>query len=226
MSCITPRIFRFLEELAGHNDREWFNANKERYIEEVRDPLLRFIANFAPRLAKISKNMVADPRPVGGSLFRIYRDTRFSKDKRPYKTHAGMSFRHADGRDVHGPVFYLHLEPGAAFMAAGMWHPPADALGRVRDAIVAKPGRWKRVLASPGLEMDRPHEEGVLKRPPRGYDPEHPFVEDLKRKSFTASTAFTQREACAPDFLATFERACRRKVPLMEFLTEAVGLPW
>jgi uncharacterized protein (TIGR02453 family) len=219
---ITPRIFRFLKELAANNDREWFNANKQRYIDEVRDPLLDFVDEFAPRLAKISKNMLADPRPVGGSLFRIYRDTRFSKDKRPYKTHAGMTFRHVDGRDVHGPIFYLHLEPGRVFTAAGMWHPPSDSLQKIREAIVAKPGHWKRVLGR--VEMDEGHD--TLKRPPRGFDPEHIFVEHLKLKSITSSATFTQKEGCAPDFLARFATECKRKAPLMEFLTNAVGLPW
>ena len=223
-SSISPKLFKFLKALAAHNDRAWFNANKQRYIDEVRDPLLELVADFAPRLAKISKNMVADPRPVGGSLFRIYRDTRFSRDKQPYKTHAGMSFRHVDGRDVHGPVFYLHLEPGSVFMAAGLWHPQADSLKKIRDAIVERPDRWKRVLASRGVDLDAGSNR--LKRPPRGYDPEHPFVEDLKRKSFTASTAFSQKQALAPDFPARFAKACQQKTPLMKFLTNAVGLPW
>ena len=221
---ITPRTFWFLKELAAHNEREWFQANKERYLADVRDPLLRFIQDFAPRLAKITKNLVADPRPVGGSLFRIHRDTRFSKDKSPYKTHAGMSFRHADGRDVHGPVFYLHLEPGGAFAAAGLWHPPAEALAQVRAAILANPARWKRVLAARGLALDAGSD--ALKRPPRGVEPDHPFVEDLKRRSFTASTPFTEKDACAPEFGARFAKACQQKAPLMEFLTNAVGLPW
>ncbi len=219
---ITPRTFRFFSELARNNDREWFEANKRRYIEEVRDPLVRFIEAFGPKLARISAHMVADPRPVGGSLFRIYRDTRFSKDKRPYKTHAGLSFRHADGRDVHAPVFYLHLEPGSVFAAAGMWRPPAESVKLVRDAIVAHPDRWKRAtrtcpLSEPG--------DG-LQRTPRGYDPEHPLVADLKRQSFITTTSFTEKEAGAPDFLDRFAQACRRATSLMRFLTGAVGLPW
>lgn len=221
---ITPATFRFLRELAAHNDREWFQANKARYLEEVRDPLLRFVADFAPRLAKLTKNLVADPRPVGGSLFRIHRDTRFSKDKSPYKTHAGLTFRHVDGRDVHGPIYYLHVQPGRVFMAGGMWHPESDSLRKIRDAIVAHPARWKRVRASRGVGLDDGHER--LTRPPRGYDPEHPLIEDLKRKSFTSSTSFTQKQACGSDFVEHFARECRRKTPLMEFLTNAVGLPW
>ena len=81
----TPRTFSFLRELAGNNNREWFHAHKPRYEEDVRDPALRFIADFAPHLADISTRFRADPRANGGSLFRIYRDTRFSKDKTPYQ---------------------------------------------------------------------------------------------------------------------------------------------
>jgi uncharacterized protein (TIGR02453 family) len=219
---VTPRTFRFFSELARHNERAWFEAHKQRYLDDVRDPLLRFIEAFEPRLARLSAHMVADPRPVGGSLFRIYRDTRFSRDKHPYKTHAGLSFRHTDGRDVHAPVFYLHLQPGTVFAAAGMWRPPAEAVKRVRDAIVAHPERWRRATRACPLR-----EEGDrLKRAPRGYDSAHPLVEDLKRQSFITSTPFTEKAACAPDFLDRFTEACRRATPLMEFLTRAVRLRW
>jgi uncharacterized protein (TIGR02453 family) len=220
--AITARTFAFLAELGRNNDRRWFEANKERYLRDVRDPLLAFIAAFAPRLARINRHLIADPRPVGGSLFRIHRDIRFSRDKSPYKTHAGMSFRHAGGRDVHGPVFYLHFEPGMVFAAAGIWHPSAETLRQVRDAIVERPDRWKRAIRACPLD----DHGDLLKRPPRGYDLGHPLVTDLKRQSFTTSTRFTERDACAPSFLDRFEKACRGAVPLMEFLTRAVGLPW
>jgi uncharacterized protein (TIGR02453 family) len=219
---ISPELFRFFGELSRHNDREWFEANKARYLGHVRDPLLRFVEAFGPRLARISRHMAADPRPSGGSLFRIYRDTRFSRDKRPYKTHAGLSFRHADGRDVHAPVFYLHLEPGTVFAAAGMWRPPAESVTQVRDAIVAHPERWKRAIRACPLR----HDEDSLKRPPRGYAADHPLVEDLKRQTFITSAPFTEKQACAPDFVDRFAEACRRGVPLMAFLTAAVGLRW
>jgi len=222
---ITPRTFAFLRELAQHNDRQWFAENKQRYLDDVRDPLLQFIAEFGPRLKKISRHMVADPSPAGGSLFRIYRDTRFSHDKRPYKTHAAMTFRHAAGRDVHGPVFYLHLEPGMAFMGAGMWRPDSEVLTKIRDAIVQDPQGWKSVRQHRAFRLDDRDDE-ALKRVPRGYDPNHPFAVDLRRKSVIASTTFRQSEACAPSFPAAFAEACRQKAPLMEFLTRVVGLPW
>jgi len=219
---IGPRLFRFFSELARHNDRQWFEENKGRYVEEVRDPLLRFVEAVGPRLGKISRHMVADPRPVGGSLFRIYRDTRFSRDKTPYKTHAGLSFRHAAGRDVHAPLFYLHLQPGMVFAAGGLWRPPAEAVKQVRDAIVARPDAWRRATRACPLS----HADDRLKRPPRGYDPTHPLIEDVKRQTFITSTPFTQAQACAPDFADRFARACASAAPLMQFLTGAVGLRW
>jgi uncharacterized protein (TIGR02453 family) len=219
---IGPSAFKFLRQLARNNDRAWFAANKERYVAEVRDPLLAFIRAFAPELAKIDPHMVADPRPVGGSLFRIYRDTRFAKDKSPYKTHAAMVFRHAAGRDLPAPGFYLHLEPGRAFGGAGIWHPQPDTLKQIRDAIVAHPERWKRASRAKTCALDQDDER--LSRPPRGYDPEHPLIEDLKRKSFTTSTEFSEKDACAPGFVREYATACKRAMPLMGFLGAAVGL--
>src|SRR5688572_21278461 len=124
----TPRLFQFLRELKANNDRSWFQANKGHYESDVKQPLLEFIADFGPPLREISEHFDADPGPVGGSLFRIYRDTRFSRDKTPYKTHAAAHFRHERGKDVHAPGFYLHLEPDNVFAACGIWHPDSDTL--------------------------------------------------------------------------------------------------
>jgi uncharacterized protein (TIGR02453 family) len=219
---VSPRTFRFLRELAEHNERAWFEANKQRYLGDVRDPLLRFVAAVGPKLTKLSRNVVADPRPVGGSLFRIHRDVRFSKDKSPYKTHAAMSFRHADGKEQPAPGFYLHLGPGDVFAGGGLWHAPPEAVKQVRDAIVARPDAWAKVVRACSLG----EAEDTLKRAPRGYDPGHRFVEDLKRQSFTAGVSFTQTQACAEDFVERFAGACRSAAPLMEFLSRAVGVPW
>ena len=217
---ITPKLFRFFAELTRHNDRAWFEDNKARYVAEVRDPLLRFVEAFGPRLAKITLHMLADPRPVGGALFRIYRDTRFSKDKSPYKTHAGMYFPLRAGKDVHTPGFYLHLEPGGCFAAAGLWHGDAAALAKVRGAIDARGKDWKRARGKLPLGGD------ALTRPPRGYDASHPFLEDIKRKDFITSTRFSDREVTSPRFLSIFSAACRRMSPLPKFLASALDLAW
>ena len=216
---IPPGAFAFLRDLKRNNRREWFTANKERYVAELRDPLLAFIAAFAPRLAELSKHLVADPSPSGGSMFRIYRDTRFSQDKSPYKTAAGLWFTHAEGRESPAPGFYLHVAPGDVFMAAGIWRAEPDALKQVRDAIAGAPARWKRARG----KLD---DGERLSRPPRGYDAEHPCIEDLKRKQFTVSHAFSEAEAAKAGFVDRYAAACRGAVPLMRFLTEAVGRPW
>jgi uncharacterized protein (TIGR02453 family) len=114
-----PGLFEFLRDLARHNDRAWFQANQRRYEAEVKAPMLRFIEDFGAPLKRISAQFLADPRPVGGALFRIHRDTRFSTDKSPYKTNAAAHFRHREGsRDVHAPGFYLHLEPSGSMEGA------------------------------------------------------------------------------------------------------------
>ncbi len=138
-----PELFEFLRQLKRRNNREWFAKNKPRYDQYGRDAALRFIAAFGTQLPKLSPHFVADPRPSRGSLFRIYRDTRFSGDKRPYKTHVGIHFSHNTGKDAHAPVFYLHLEPDNCFAAAGIWHPENDVLTKVRMAIVRDTESWR-----------------------------------------------------------------------------------
>ena len=220
----SPALFQFLRELRQHNDRTWFEANRERFEDDVREPLIRFVIAFAPHLEKISRHFVADPRPNGGSIFRIYRDTRFSKDKTPYKTNAGIHFRHAAGKDAHAPGFYLNLAPGQVFMACGLWRPDNPALALVRNAIVEQSHQWQKLTSS--LQPDFELEGEQLARPPRGFDPDHPHIDDLRRKDFVVSTAFTDAEACAPDFLAKFTASCRRAAPLVKFLTEALDQPF
>jgi len=223
-ALIPPALFAFLRDLEAHNERAWFEAHKTRYLAEVRDPLIAFVEAFAPELAKISKAYVADPRPNGGSLFRIYRDTRFSKDKRPYKTNAGVQFRHRLGRDAHAPGFYLHLAPGEVFVAGGMWRPDPPATAAVRSGIATRSTAWRRAvaktLATPGMELGGES----LKRPPQGFDPAHPLIEDLKRKDFIASVTLDERAATRPDFLAQVAGICRGLSPLMRFLTHALAI--
>ena len=219
-------LFTFLETLRQNNNREWFQANKQRYEADVRDPMRRFIGDFGPHLRTISARFVADPRANGGSLFRIYRDVRFAKDKRPYKTNAGAQFRHEAGRDVHAPGFYLHLEPGMVFVASGVWHPDHRTLSNIRDAIVAHPQAWKRATSSKTFRATGCLGGDSLKRPPHGYDPAHPLIEDLKRKDFVAHAPFSEAQACAPDFMAVFTETCRAFAPMTKFLTAALQLPW
>ena len=223
---LQPELITFLRQLAKNNNREWFQKNKDRYESEVREPLLKFIEAFEPRLEKISPHFVADARKVGGSLFRIYRDTRFSHDKRPYKTHAGVQFRHERAKDVHAPGFYLHIEPRQAFIGVGIWHPDSDTLKLLRDAIVENPAKWKRAKSAKSFAAEFDLAGDSLKRAPKGYDPDHPLIEDLRRKDFIAVTKLKERDLVAPGFLDRFTKTCTVATPFMRFLAEACGLEW
>lgn len=218
----TPATFAFLRDLKRHNDRAWFAANKDRYVAEVEAPMLRFIAEVGERLPSVSKAFVADPRRSGGSMYRIYRDTRFSSDKSPYKTWVAAHFRHrAAAKGVAVPGFYVHLGPGECFGGGGIYHPDMPTLTRIREHIVADPKAWGAVTRS-GIEI----EGDSLKRAPAGFDPAHRFVEDLKRKDFYAGAEFTERQVTSPAFLDTYFEACRAIVPLMKFLSAALDLRW
>lgn len=223
-ASFSPRLFAFMRELTANNDRDWFAANKARYEADVREPALEFISELGPRLDKISPHFLADARLVGGSLFRIHRDTRFSKDKSPYKDHTGIFFRHAAAKDVHAPGFYLHLQPGQVFAGAGIWRPDGESARRIRTAIAADPARWKR--ATRGKRFSSVWELGgdSLKRPPQGYPADHPLVDDLKRKDFIAMMKLRQSDVTAKGFADDYARACAAAAPFVEFLCGAVGV--
>jgi uncharacterized protein (TIGR02453 family) len=224
--ALPPALFGFMRELREHNDRDWFKTNKPRYEEVVQEPALAFITDFAPRLHAISSHFVADARPVGGSLFRIYRDTRFGKDKTPYKTHTGIHFRHAQAKDVHAPGFYLHLEPGAVFAGMGIWRPDSVTLGRIRDAIADDPEAWTAVLAET-TRGDRIRLEGdTLKRAPAGYDPEHPLIAELKRKDFIAIARLSEKAVTSHGFPEELAGLFQTSAPLMRFVCTAAGVPF
>jgi uncharacterized protein (TIGR02453 family) len=222
----TPALFKFMRDLAAHNDRDWFHANKERYRTDLQEPALRFIVDFGPRLLKISPHFLADPRPHGGSLFRIYRDIRFSKDKRPYKDHAGLHFRHEAGKNAHTPGFYLHLEPGGSFVGVGLWRPDTPTLKLIRDALVDDPRRWHKAVGGVKFRKEFQVAGDSLKRPPRSYDSEHPLIDVLKLKDFTAFAPLTQKQVTGPGFLVEFARLCRTGGSLVKFVCEAIGQPY
>jgi uncharacterized protein (TIGR02453 family) len=217
----SPELFSFLRELKANNRREWFNANKGRYERHVKEPALAFVEDLGYRLPAVAPHLVADKR----SMFRIYRDTRFAKDKTPYKTHVGIYFRHARSADADTAGLYLHLEPGHAFLGAGIWHPGTPALKRIRDALVARPEGWREAVAAVGPEWTLADGE-ALKRPPAGYDKEHPLIEDIKRKSFAVTSPITQREATSSGFLDLCEARADQARPFMAFIYSALGVEY
>ena len=221
-------FFTFLEALSKNNNREWFNANKQRYETNVVAPVMDFITEVGHFLPPLSTAMIADTRRTGGSMFRIYRDTRFSRDKRPYKENVGCQFRHVDGKNAHTPGFYVHLSPREVFIGGGIWRPDTPTLNRIRDAIVEHPSEWQTVLE----DRDFSRYFGTLamgdqlKRIPRGYEADHPYAEDLKRKDFTAFKDLDPASALSPEFMEEVKVAFTAASPLLAFVARHTGYPY
>jgi uncharacterized protein (TIGR02453 family) len=216
----------FLEELDANNNREWFAENKPRYEEQVLDVALRFIQSMQKPLAEIAPHFTAIPQRVGGSLMRVYRDTRFSKNKLPYKTNIGIQFRHEMAKDVHSPGYYVHIDPNQVFVGVGMWRPASEALRAIRERIGARPAEWGRVRSDSKFRRNFDLGGETLSRPPRGFDKDHEHIEDVKRKSFIAVRNLDVEDSLSPQFQRKVESSFNAGKPLMQFLCKAVGVPF
>ncbi len=227
-NTLSPELFRFLRELRRNNNRDWFTENRPRFREAVQQPMIGFIETIAPWLEQNTPAFVADTRLNGGSLFRIYRDTRFSADKTPYKTNVGCNFRHRAGKDAHAPGFYVHIAPDEIFFGGGIWSPPTPVLNRIRDAIVEEPTHWRTIQNAPAFTNLLGGLSGTqsLKNAPRGYPNDHPCIDDLKRKSLFAFASCTEAEVCADDFPDRVTEAFEALSPLMRFMVRALDLSW
>lgn len=219
-------FFDFFNDLKKNNNRSWFTDNKQRYHESVVKPMGEYISAMAPRLEPISTFYNADPRPHGGSMFRIYRDTRFSNDKTPYKTHAACHFRHRAGRDAHAPGFYVHIETGHISIGGGIWRPPAKQLGQIREFIADNPSAWESLSQSVEIKEMGGIQGDSLKRPPRGYQADSRHIEDLKRKSFYLMAGFDAELARSPALLDESVRVFRTAARLNHFISDALELPF
>ncbi|MEM6295685.1 MAG: DUF2461 domain-containing protein [Myxococcota bacterium] len=223
-SAFGPRLIEFLVELGMNNDKAWFTENKGQYEAAVREPARAFIRTMGPGLAAISSEFVANDKKVGGSLMRVYRDVRFSKDKTPYKTNVGIHFRHKVGKDAHAPGLYVHIAPGQHFVGVGMWRPDKDALAAIRKRIVEDTDAW--IAATQSTPFSDRFELGgeSLSRPPKGFDKEHPMLADLKRKDHIAISTVDEGmmlgDGIVDHILGLFEAAS----PYMAFQCQALGI--
>ena len=222
----TEGTFAFLRELAANNNRDWFNDNKARYESEVREPALAFIRAMAPELKRFAPHFVAVDKKVGGSLMRIHRDVRFSKNKQPYKINIGIQFRHELGKDVHAPGFYLHIEASEVFVGAGIWHPDSDTLKKIRTYIDAHPTRWVDGRDDAAFAKAYALAGDSLIRAPKGYDPDHPLIEDIKRKDFIGIAPLMPELILQDDLTGLIGSYFKTATPLMSELCRAVGVPW
>jgi uncharacterized protein (TIGR02453 family) len=220
----TKQTFTFLSSLAENNNRVWFEEHKQEYEDHVREPALDFISDMDEELFAITRHFRAVPKKVGGSLMRIYRDTRFGRDKTPYKTNIGIQFRHEAGKDIHAPGYYVHIEPGECFVGAGLWHPDADALFRIREGIVQNPAAWEKARDDRAFSRNFDLVGDVLTNAPRGFAKDHPLVEDLKRKDFIGLAGLSAAEVTSENFRSLVAERCKQAEPIMRFLCGALEL--
>lgn len=222
----TAETLTFLRKLAKNNRRDWFEQHREDYEASVRGPALNFIADIADELAVISPHFMARPRKVGGSLMRVHRDIRFSRDKTPYKTNIGIQFRHELGRDVHAPGFYLHIAPQSCFLGAGIWHPDARVLAVLRESLSEHARQWHSIVQDRVFRRAYVLAGESLKRPPRGYSADHPLIDDLKRKDFIAICELDPEQVLGSRLRELVLRRYRTADAFMRFLCTSLDLQY
>ncbi|HHW4680762.1 MAG TPA: DUF2461 domain-containing protein [Xylella taiwanensis] len=221
----TDASFKFLHELAHHNNKAWFTAHKPQYVEHVQEPFLRLITDLQPSLAEISEHYRADPRPQSGSLFRIYRDARFSNDKAPYKTWQGARLFHARRREVPAPSFYIHLQPGESFVGGGIWHPESDTQRRIRQFIFDNPASWHAAAHAPKQRRTFTlYEHEKLVRAPGGFPTDFAFLDDLKHRHWVLWHPLENTVMTGPQLRRTLETSLRLLAPFMDYLCAALDL--
>ena len=214
----------FLRALARNNSREWFNDHRADYETHLKEPFQRLIADLQPDLLAISPHYRADPRGTGGSLFRIHRDTRFANDKTPYKTWAGARFAHERRREVEAPSFYLHIQPRDCFAGGGIWHPEPATLKRIREFLEGNPAAWRKATHSKAFRERFEFWGESLTRPPRGFDPAHELIEDIKRRNYAAGQGFEESLACSDELAPFVVDTFRRVAPMIDYLCASLDL--
>lgn len=220
----TRQTFSFLSSLAENNTREWFDEHKQDYENFVREPALDFISYMAEEMPAISKHFLAVPKKVGGSLMRVQRNLRFSRDKTPYKTNIGIQFRHEVGKDIHAPGYYVHIAPDECFVEVGLWHPEADVLFKIREGILKNGDAWVAARDNKAFIKHFSLEGDMLTNAPRGYAKDHPLVEDLKRKDFIGLAALSKSDVTSANFRGLVVERFKQATPMMRFLCGALEL--
>jgi uncharacterized protein (TIGR02453 family) len=220
----TKKTFSFLSALAENNTREWFAEHKQDYEDLVRTPALDFISDMGNVLPAISPHFRALPKKVGGSLMRVQRDTRFGRDKTPYKTNIGIQLRHEVGKDIHAPGYYVHIAPDECFVAVGLWRPDTDALFKIREGIIKNGAAWLKARDDKHFNEHFELAGDALSNAPRGFAKDHPLVADLKRKDFIGLAGLSKANVTARDFRNLVTERFKQAQPMMRFLCGALEL--
>ena len=223
-----PDALRFFRQLATHNEKPWFEAHRADYESHVREPMSMLIEELNARFARFAPEIGGDPKR---SMFRIYRDTRFSKDKTPYKTHAACWFKHrkashrVGGEANEGSAgFYFHLQPGGKSMVgAGVWMPPRPQLDKLRDAIAEKPRDFDRMAKSLPRRFGGLDDSQMLKRMPRGFAEDHPAAAWLRYQSFTTGRVLSDTQVTSSKLPSLVAKDFQDMLPLVRWLNGALG---
>ena len=212
----TDATLKFLRALKRNNRREWFNAHRDDYEAHVRTPMTAIIEQLAVDFRGIAPELVANPKT---SMYRIYRDTRFSENKTPYKTHVAASFPPRGLPKHEGAGVYFHISPEELWIGGGMYAPQTPQLHAVREHIAANVRHLRSIIESPGFKRRIGTLEGEqLLRVPRGFPKDHPAAEFLKYRQFLAGAEFPPALATSPRFYSTILAVFREVVPLTRFL--------
>jgi len=221
---------QFFRGLARNNSKPWFEAHRDDYEQHVKQPMADLIEEMDLRMARFAPEIVGEPKR---SMFRLHRDIRFSRDKSPYKTHAACWFFHRGGsakvgREAHGggAGLYFHLQPGASFVGGGCWMPPRPALQKFRAAIARDPRGFERIVQGAVIRrrFGGLSDEEMLKRVPRGFDPDHPAARWLRFQSFTVGRGLTDAQVTSARLTAILEADYRAMLPLVRWLNGTLGL--
>jgi uncharacterized protein (TIGR02453 family) len=216
-----PLILKFLKDITKNNNREWFEKNKPRYLE-AKLSFEDFLEGLHKEFLKFDESLVGlNPRKLG---FRIYRDVRFSKDKRPYKTNMGAGFS-PGGKMMQEPGYYIHIEPGKSFVAGGMYMPTPENLAKIRQEIDYNSKAFLKILNDKTFKkfFEGLDDFDKLKTMPKGYPKDHPQIELLKHKSFIVSHSFSDKEVSDKKFIASIGAAARNIKKLNDFLSQAIA---
>lgn len=214
---IASSTFDFLKKLAKNNDRDWFNANKNEYLKAY-DNMLAFSDAL---LAEMQQHDHIETPSGKKSLMRIYRDTRFSKDKTPYKTHFGGGFSRAT-KSLRGG-YYFQIGPGESLAAGGFFSPNTDDLLRIRKDVELNHEDWQQLLANPALEQTFGSLCGEkLVTAPKGFAKDHPGIEILRHKQFYFERYFTDEEVLSPGFLQELNRTFQNLRPYFDYMSEVL----
>jgi uncharacterized protein (TIGR02453 family) len=226
-ACVPKEFLAFLRDLAAHNDKAWFEENKSRYEKDVVEPARALVRRLTADLGAAFPHITGSDAKSGGSLTRIFRDTRFGKDKSPYHTHVGMHFWHDQGKKMETPGFFLRIDADEVLVATGQHQPEPPLLDRIRKSIDKDGKSWEKASRDKAFAASWGGLDGEsLKRVPAPYAADHPFADDLKRKDFTAFARIPSAEATKPGFADATVARWRASRPLMKFLCDAAGLPF